>query len=169
MRSHKEQSLLIVQNNPVTCASSLSIIDMEHMKITELVDALFFQIGLSRNEKYKLIDLIKSAQSRRIKIVSVCNTMFPSHFNPHIKEIATTDFKKKFFGSVLYEGGDDRASFFDIIKMLDEEYLVTTIDTKTINSVPSTELILHIRGNRVNEDNTVSNVNDIIMTLSFTN
>lgn len=170
MKSHKAQSRLIVQNNSVTYADSLSIIiDMEHMKITELVDALFFQIGLSRNEKYKLIDLIKSAQSRRIEIVSVCNTMFPSHFNPHIKEIATTDFKKKFFGSVLYEGGDDRASFLDIIKMLDDEYLVTTIDAKTVNSVPSTQLILYVRGNRVDEDNTVSNVNDIIMTLSFTN
>jgi hypothetical protein len=169
MKSHKEPSLLIGQNNSVTYADSLSIIDMEHMKITGLVDALFFQIGLSRNEKYKLIDLIKSAKSRNIEIVSVCNTMFPSRFNPDIKEIATTDFKKKFFGSVLYEGKDDGASFLDIIEMLDDEYVLTTIDAKTVNSVSDPKMILYVRGNRVDEDNTVGNENDIVMTLSFTN
>lgn len=168
MKSHKEPSLLIGQNNSVTSLSALSIIDMEHMKITGLVDALFLQIGLIRNEKYKLIDLIKCAKSKNIKIVSVCNTMFPSHFNPCIKEIATTDFKKKFFGSVLYEGRDDGDSFLNIIEMLDDEYLVTTIDAKTVNSI-STQLILYVRGNRVNEDNTVDNENNIVMTLSFTN
>lgn len=168
MKSHKEPSLLIGQNNSVTSLSALSIIDMEHMKITELVDALFLQIGLIRNEKYKLIDLIKCAKSKNIKIVSVCNTMFPYHFNPCIKEIATTDFKKKFFGSVLYEERDEGDSFLNIIEMLDDEYLVTTIDAKTVNSI-STQLILYVRGNRVDEDNTVSNENKIVMTLSFTN
>lgn len=169
MESHKEQSRLIGQNNSVTYSSALSIINMEHMKITGLVDALFFQIGLIRNEKYKLIDLIKCAKSKNIKIVSVCNTMFPSHFNPCIKEIATTDFKKKFFGSVLYEGRDDGDSFLDIIEMLDDEYVLTTIDTNTERTFLDSGMTLYIRGNCVNKDNTVSNENKIVMTLSFTN
>lgn len=169
MKSHKEPSLLIGQNNSVTSLSALSIIDVEHMKITGLVDALFLQIGLIRNEKYKLIDLIKCAKSKNIKIVSVCNTMFPSHFNPCIKEIATTDFKKKFFGSVLYEGRDDGALFLDIIEMLDDEYVLTTIDTNTERTFLDSIMTLYIRGNRVNKDNTVSNENKIVMTLSFTN
>lgn len=169
MKSHKEPSLLIGQNNSVTSLSALSIIDVEHMKITGLVDALFLQIGLIRNEKYKLIDLIKCAKSKNIKIVSVCNTMFPSHFNPCIKEIATTDFKKKFFGSVLYEGRDDGALFLNIIEMLDDEYVLTTIDTNTERTFLDSIMTLYIRGNRVNKDNTVSNENKIVMTLSFTN
>jgi hypothetical protein len=93
--------------------------------------------------------------------------MFPSHFNPGIKEIATTDFKKKFFGSVLYEWKDDGASFLDIIEMLDDEYVLTTIDAKTVRSVSDPTMIIYIRGNRVDKDNTVGNDNDIVMTLSF--
>jgi hypothetical protein len=142
---------------------------MEHMKITGLVDALFLQIGLIRNEKYKLIDLIKSARSKRIEIVSVCNHLFPKHFNPDVRDIATSDFKKKFFGNVLYEKREDGDSFIEIMKILDDEYVLATIDVKTINSVPSTQLILYVRGNRVDEDNTVGNRQEIIMTLSFTN
>jgi hypothetical protein len=173
MKSHKEPSRLIVPNNSVTYADSLSIIDirrsMEHMKIKGLVDALFFQIGLSRNEKYKMIDLIKSAKSRNIEIVSVCNIMFPSHFNPDIRDIATTDFKKKFFGSVLYGKRQDGDSFIEIMKILDDEYVLTTIDAKTVSSVSDPRMILYVRGNRVDEDNTVGNNQEIIMTLSFTN
>ena len=169
MESHKVQSQLIVLNNLVTSLSPLSIIDMEHMKINELIDGLFFQIGLKRNEKYKLIDLIKSAQSRNIEILSVRNQLFPKHFNPDVRDIATSDFKKKFFGSVLYDKKVDGDSFIEIMKILDNEYVLVTIDAKTVNSVPATQLILYIRGNRVDEDNTVCNVNEIIMTISFSN
>ena len=63
MKSHKEQNLLIDLNNSGNSLSALSIINirrsMEHMKIKGLVDALFLQIGLKRNEKYKLEEIIK--------------------------------------------------------------------------------------------------------------
>jgi hypothetical protein len=169
MKSHKEQSLLIGQNNSVTSLRALSIIEMERMRINELVDGLFSQIGLKRNEKYKLIELIKAAQNKNIEIVSVCNTMFPPHFNPDVREIVTTDFKKRFFGSVLYDNKGDGASFIDIIEMLDDEYMLSTIDAMTVNDFSNTKMVLYIKGNLVDEDNTVRDPNDIVMTISFSN
>jgi hypothetical protein len=167
MKSHKEHDLLIGQNNSVTSLSALSIIDMEHMKKNELTDNLLNQIGLRRNEKYKLIDLIKSAQSRNIKIVSVCNNILPDNFNPDIKEIANTDFKKKFFGSVLYEKREDGVSFLEIMKMLDNEYLITRMDIKTETTLDDSIFII-IRGSII-ENDIVSDREDRIMTLIFSN
>jgi hypothetical protein len=167
MKSHKEQSLLIDQNNSVTSLSALSIIDMEHMKKNELTDNLLNQIGLKRNEKYKLIDLIKSAQSRNIKIVSVCNNILPDNFNPDIKEIANTDFKKRFFGSVLYEKREEGVSFLEIIEMLDNEYLITRMDIKTETTLDDSIFII-IKGSII-ENGEVSDREDRIMTLIFSN
>jgi len=167
MKSHKEQSLLIVQNNSVTSLSALSIIEMEHMKKNEITDNLLNQIGLRRNEKYKLIDLIKSAQSRNIKIVSVCNHILPEHFNPDIKEIANTDFKKKFFGSVLYDKREEGNNFLDIIEMLDNQYLITRMDIKSETTLDDSIFII-IRGSIIENDE-VSDKEDRIMTLLFSN
>jgi hypothetical protein len=167
MKSHKEQSLLIGQNNSVTSLSALSIIEMEHMKKNEITDNLLNQIGLRRNEKYKLIDLIKSAQSRNIKIVSVCNHILPEHFNPDIKEIANTDFKKRFFGSVLYDKREEGNNFLDIIEMLDNEYLITRMDIKTETTLDDSIFII-IRGSIIENDE-VSDKEDRIMTLLFSN
>lgn len=167
MKSHKEQSLLIGQNNSVTSLSALSIIEMEHMKKNEITDNLLNQIGLRRNEKYKLIDLIKSAQSRNIKIVSVCNHILPEHFNPDIKEIANTDFKKRFFGSVLYDKREEGNNFLDIIEMLDNEYLITRMDIKTETTLDDSIFII-IRGSIIENDE-VSDKEDRIMTLIFSN
>ena len=169
MKSQKAQSRLIVQNNSVTSLSALSIIEMEHMKKNEIMDNLLSQIGLKRNERYKLIDLIKSAKSRNIKIVSVCNHILPDHFNPDIKEIANTDFKKKFFGSILYEKREDGNNFLDIIGMLDNEFLITRMDIKTEENYFNDSIFIIIKGNRVDEDNTVGNDQEIIMTLLFSN
>jgi hypothetical protein len=167
MKSQKAQSLLIDQNNSVTSLSALSIIEMEHMKKNEITDNLLNQIGLKRNEKYKLIDLIKSAQSRNIKIVSVCNNILPDNFNPDIKEIANTDFKKRFFGSVLYEKREDGVSFLKIIEMLDNEYLITQMDIKSETTLDDSMLI-GIRGSIIENDE-VSDKEDRIMTLIFSN
>lgn len=141
---------------------------MEHMKKNEIMDNLLSQIGLKRNERYKLIDLIKSAKSRNIKIISVCNHILPDHFNPDIKGIADTDFKKKFFGSVLYDKREDGNNFIDIIEMLDNEYLITRMDIKTETTLDDSVFII-IRGNIIDEDATVSDKEDRIMTLLFTN
>jgi len=167
MKSHKEQSLLIGQNNSVTSLSALSIIEMEHMKKNEITDNLLNQIGLRRNEKYKLIDLIKSAQSRNIKIVSVCNHILPEHFNPDIKEIANTDFKKRFFGSVLYDKREEGNNFLDIIEMLDNQYLITRIDIHSETTLDDSIFII-IRGSIIENDE-VSDKEDRIMTLIFSN
>jgi len=167
MKSHKEQNLLIDQNNSVTSLSALSIIEMEHMKKNEITDNLLNQIGLRRNEKYKLIDLIKSAQSRNIKIVSVCNHILPEHFNPDIKEIANTDFKKKFFGSVLYDKREEGNNFLDIIEMLDNQYLITRMDIKSETTLDDSIFII-IRGSIIENDE-VSDKEDRIMTLIFSN
>lgn len=169
MKSQKAQSRLIVQNNSVTSVNSLSIIDMEHMKITGLVDALFLQIGLKRNEKYKLDEIIKAAQAKNIEIVSVCNHVFPEDFNPFIKDLTTTKFKKKLFGALFTDSIEERDEYIDLLGMLDNEYVLTTIDAKTINSVSAPKMILYIRGNRVDEDNSVSDLNDIVITISFSN
>ena len=139
---------------------------MEHMKITGLVDALFFQIGLKRNEKYKLIDLINSAQSRNIEIVSVCNHTFPEDFNTTIKSLATTELEKKIFGTLFTDSVGERDEYIDLLEIMDDEYVLTTIDAKTVNSVSAPKMILYIRGNRVGKDITVDN---IIMTISFSN
>lgn len=171
MKSHKEHDLSIALNNQVTSRDPLDIINMDkHIRLNDLVDALFSQIGLKRNEKYKLIELIRLANNNNIKIVSVVNHMFPENFNPDINEIATTDFKKRFFGSVLYDDKEDRDSFVEIMKIIDDEYVLTTLDvtTRTFFTEPPT-IVLFIRGNRVNEDNTVGNGNDIIITLLFGN
>ena len=167
MKSHKAQSLLIDQNNSVTSLDSLSIIDMDHMKKNEITDNLLNQIGLRRNEKYKLIDLIKSAKTRNIKIVSLCNHIMPEHFNPDMKDIVTTDFKKKFFGSVLYEKREDGVSFLEIMKMLDNEYLITRMDIKTETTLDDSIFII-IRGSII-ENDIVSDREDRIMTLIFSN
>jgi hypothetical protein len=140
---------------------------MEHMKKNEITDNLLNQIGLRRNEKYKLIDLIKSAQSRNIKIVSVCNHILPENFNPDIKEIANTDFKKKFFGSVLYDKREEGNNFLDIIEMLDNEYLITRMDIKSETTLDDSMLI-GIRGSIIENDE-VSDKEDRIMTISFSN
>lgn len=169
MKSHKEPSRLIVQNNSVTSLSSLSIIDMKHMKINELVDGLFSQIGLIRNEKYKLIDLIKCAQSKNIEIVSVCNHMFPSDFNTIMEDVATTDFKKKFFSTIFTDNSEERNEYIGILNIMNDEYVLSTIDAKTVNSVSDPRMILYIRGNQVDEDNTVRALNDIVMTIVFGN
>jgi hypothetical protein len=169
MKSHKEQSLLIGQNNSVTSLSALSIIEMEHMKKNEITDNLLNQIGLRRNEKYKLIDLIKSAQSRNIKIVSVCNHILPENFNPDIKEIANTDFKKRFFGSVLYDKREEGNNFLDIIEMLDNEYLITRMDIKSETTLDDSIFII-IKGSFImDEVGTVSDKEERIMTLLFSN
>jgi hypothetical protein len=136
------------------------------MKITELVDALFFQIGLKRNEKYKLIDLINSAQSRNIEIVSVCNHMFPEDFNPSMKDLTTTKFEKKIFGTLFTDSVGERDEYIDLLEIMDDEYVLSTIDAKTVNSVSNPTMILYIRGNKVDKDITVDN---IIMTISFSN
>ena len=167
MKSQKAQSRLIVQNNSGNSLSALSIIEMEHMKKNEITDNLLNQIGLRRNEKYKLIDLIKSAQSRNIKIVSVCNHILPENFNPDIKEIANTDFKKKFFGSVLYDKREEGNNFLDIIEMLDNEYLITRMDIKSETTLDDSMLI-GIRGSIIENDE-VSDKEDRIMTISFSN
>lgn len=167
MKSQKEQSRLIGQNNSVTSLSALSIIEMEHMKKNEIMDSLLSQIGLKRNERYKLIDLIKSAKSRNIKIVSVCNHILPDHFNPDIKGIADTDFKKKFFGSVLYEKREDGNNFLDIIEMLDNEFLITRMDIKTETTLDDSVFII-IKGSIIENDE-VSDKEDRIMTLIFSN
>ena len=169
MKSHKEQNQLIVLNNSVTSLSALSIIEMEHMKITGLVDALFLQIGLIRNEKYKLGEIIKAAQAKNIEIVSVCNIMFPEDFNTSIKDLATTKFEKKIFSTLFTDSVEERDEYIDLLEIMDDEYVLTTIDAKTINSVPATKLILYIRGNRVDGDNTVGNKHEIIITLTFSN
>jgi hypothetical protein len=140
---------------------------MEHMKKNEITDNLLNQIGLRRNEKYKLIDLIKSAQSRNIKIVSVCNHILPEHFNPDIKEIANTDFKKKFFGSVLYDKREEGNNFLDIIEMLDNQYLITRMDIKSETTLDDSIFII-IRGSIIENDE-VSDKEDRIMTLLFSN
>jgi len=139
---------------------------MKSMKITELVDALFFQIGLKRNEKYKLIDLINSAQSRNIEIVSVCNHMFPEDFNPSMKDLTTTKFEKKIFGTLFTDSVGERDEYIDLLEIMDDEYVLSTIDAKTVNSVSNPTMILYIRGNKVDKDITVDN---IIMTISFSN
>ena len=140
---------------------------MEHMKKNEITDNLLNQIGLRRNEKYKLIDLIKSAQSRNIKIVSVCNHILPGHFNPDIKEIANTDFKKRFFGSVLYDKREEGNNFLDIIEMLDNQYLITRIDIHSETTLDDSIFII-IRGSIIENDE-VSDKEDRIMTLIFSN
>jgi hypothetical protein len=140
---------------------------MEHMKKNEITDNLLNQIGLRRNEKYKLIDLIKSAQSRNIKIVSVCNHILPEHFNPDIKEIANTDFKKRFFGSVLYDKREEGNNFLDIIEMLDNQYLITRIDIHSETTLDDSIFII-IRGSIIENDE-VSDKEDRIMTLIFSN
>ena len=168
MKSHKEQSRLIVPNNSVTSLSSLSIIEMEHMKRNELMDNLLNQIGLKRNERYKLIDLIKSAKSRNIKIISVCNHILPEHFNPDFKDIADTDFKKKFFGSVLYDKREEGDSFIEIIEMLDNQYLITRIDIHSETTLHDSIFII-IRGSIIDENGTVSDNEERIMTLIFSN
>lgn len=167
MKSQKAQSRLIVQNNFGNSLSALSIIEMEHMKKNEITDNLLNQIGLRRNEKYKLIDLIKSAQSRNINIVSVCNHILPEHFNPDIKEIANTDFKKKFFGSVLYDKREEGNNFLDIIEMLDNQYLITRMDIKSDTTLDDSIFII-IRGSIIENDE-VSDKEDRIMTLIFSN
>jgi hypothetical protein len=139
------------------------------MKITGLVDALFFQIGLSRNEKYKLDEIIKAAQAKNIEIVSVCNIMFPEDFNPSMKDLTTTKFEKKIFGTLFTDSIGERDEYIDLLEILDDEYVLTTIDAKTVNSVSDPKMILYIRGNRVDEDNTVGNENDIVITLAFSN
>ena len=168
MKSQKAQSRLIVQNNFGNSLSALSIIEMEHMKKNEIMDNLLNQIGLKRNERYKLIDLIKSAKSRNIKIVSVCNHILPDHFNPDIKEIANTDFKKKFFGSILYEKREDGNNFLDIIGMLDNEFLITRMDIKTEENYFNDSIFIIIRGSIIENDE-VSDKEDRIMTLIFSN
>lgn len=173
MKSHREQSLLIGQNNSVTSLSALSIINirrsMEHMKIKGLVDALFLQIGLKRNEKYKLEEIIKAAQDKNIEIVSVCNHIFPEDFNTTIKGLATTQFEKKIFGTLFTDSVGERDEYIDLLEIMDDEYVLSTIDAKTVNSVSNPKMILYIRGNRVDKDNTVRAFNDIVMTISFSN
>lgn len=168
MKSHKEPSLLIGQNNSVTSLDSLSIIDMDHMKKNEITDNILNQIGLRRNEKYKLIDLIKLAKTRNIKIVSLCNHIMPEHFNPDMKDIANTDFKKKFFGSVLYENKEDGAFFLDIIEMLDNEYLITRMDISS-ETVLEDSIFIIIKGVLIDEKGEAFNKEERIMTLIFSN
>ena len=168
MKSHKAQSLLIDQNNSVTSLDSLSIIDMDHMKKNEITDNILNQIGLRRNEKYKLIDLIKLAKIRNIKIVSLCNHIMPEHFNPDMKDIVTTDFKKKFFGSVLYEKREDGAFFLDIIEMLDNEYLITRMDISS-ETVLEDSIFIIIKGVLIDEKGEASDREERIMTLIFSN
>ena len=168
MKSQKAQSRLIVQNNSVTSLSALSIIEMEHMKKNEIIDNLLNHIGLRRNEKYKLIDLIKLAKTKNIKIVSLCNHIMPEHFNPDMKDIANTDFKKRFFGSVLYENKEDGAFFLDIIEMLDNEYLITRMDIST-ETVLEDSVFIIIKGVLMDEKGEFSDREERIMTLIFSN
>ena len=76
MVSPKGQSLLIGRNN-VTSLSSLSTIDMERMRLDKILDSTFYSIGLTRNKKYRVVDLIKILQAQNIKILSLDNNIFP--------------------------------------------------------------------------------------------
>ncbi len=130
MISPKGQSLLTGRNN-VTSLSSLSTIDMERMRLDRILDSTFYSIGLVRNRKYRVVDLIRILQAQNIKILSLDNNIFPEHFNPDMKELLTTDFRKKFFVNVLSESKNDEEYFKRIMDILEDEYVLTSIEIKT--------------------------------------
>ena len=92
----------------------------------------------------------------------------PEHFNPDMKDIVTTDFKKKFFGSVLYEKREDGAFFLDIIEMLDNEYLITRMDISS-ETVLEDSIFIIIKGVLIDEKGEASDREERIMTLIFSN
>ncbi len=165
MISLREQNLLTGRKNNVTSLCSISTIDMERMRFDEILDRTLHDIGLARNKNYKVVDLIKILQSKNIKILSLDNNIFPEHFNPDMRDLLTSNFRKKFFTNVLSENKDEE-SFKKLMDILDDEYILTTIDIKTETAFAKRTGTLSIKANKV-EDGTVRLEEKRLVVLSF--
>lgn len=118
------------------------------MTHSEIIDCVLDKIGITRNQEIKLLELISQIDSKKIKIVSVCNLNFHEKSGLYINQFINSGFNKRFFSMIFHEDTQEKNEFFELIEMLKNHYLITKITFKT--EQPGDSLFIKIKGYQTN-------------------
>lgn len=128
-------------------ALSLLVADKD-IHISDFYRIFLEKLGLEFRGEYKIRELIKKVIDSGVEILSVMGNTFPTDVDILIEDQSSTDFRKKFFGSVMFgEDETSRESYERIISVIDQSYVIDELEVKSpVSGTTTGYSFVYIRG-----------------------
>lgn len=83
--------------------------------------------GICMFKTYTILELIKSITAKGGIIMAVYESFVPSGVDLANDDITKGEFRRKFFGNVLFDQEDEKNAFAEIVKVLDNEVAILNV------------------------------------------
>jgi hypothetical protein len=125
----------------------LQLVSNGDIHISDFYRIFFEKFGLEFRGEYTIKELIRRVTETKVDIVSVRGYTFPTDIDLLIDEQSSTDFRKKFFGAVMFEDEDSRKNYESIMEVIDKVYVLDELEVKSpVSSSTTGYAFVYIRG-----------------------
>ena len=125
----------------------IELISNSDIHISDFYRIFFEKFGLEFRGECTVKELIRRVTETKVDIVSVRGYNFPTDVDFLIDEQSSTEFRKKFFGSVMFEDEDSRKNYESIMEVIDKVYVLDELEVKSPASSNTTGYaFVYIRG-----------------------
>lgn len=124
----------------------IELVSNRDIHISDFYRIFFEKFGLEFRGEYTVKELIRRVTETKVDIVSVRGYTFPTDVDFLIDEQSSTDFRKKFFGAVMFEDEDSRKNYESIMEVIDKVYVLDELEVKSTVSGNTRDAFVYIRG-----------------------
>jgi len=124
----------------------IELVSNSDIHISDFYRIFFEKFGLEFRGEYTVKELIRRVTETKVDIVSVRGYTFPTDVDFLIDEQSSTDFRKKFFGAVMFEDEDSRKNYESIMEVIDKVYVLDELEVKSTVSGNTRDAFVYIRG-----------------------
>ena len=116
----------------------------QDLHISDVYREVFKKLGLEFRGTYTIRQLIENGKERNLNITRIKGVDFDSSVDPVVYDMSNSDFEKRFFGGIMFDSDEKRKSYEEVVKMLDESFVLDEMELK--NSKGNDDSYLYIRG-----------------------
>ena len=124
----------------------IELVSNSDIHISDFYRIFFEKLGLEYRGECTIKELIRRVAETKVDIVSVRGYTFPTDVDFLIDEQSSTDFRKKFFGAVMFEDEDSRKNYESIMEVIDKVYVLDELEVKSPSSNTTGYAFVYIRG-----------------------
>jgi hypothetical protein len=115
----------------------------QDLHISDVYREVFKKLGLEFRGTYTIRQLIENGKERNLNITRIKGVDFDSSVDPVVYDMSNSDFEKRFFGGIMFDSDEKRKSYEEVVKMLDESFV---LDEMELKNSKGNDNYLYIRG-----------------------
>lgn len=140
MTWQKERNL---STNRSKMSTNLLSLFNQDLHISDVYREVFKKLGLEFRGTYTIRQLIENGKERNLNITRIKGVDFDSSVDPVVYDMSNSDFEKRFFGGIMFDSDEKRKSYEEVVKMLDESFV---LDEMELKNSKGNDNYLYIRG-----------------------